>query len=94
LFFHVGGGAVVVKPVRDWRPADIENDGKGTLIEYPLKTLLEQRWESARRGVSIVRIDSAPKARVEGSGSESDEPAVVVEVSFTSDAHVFTDDKE
>ena len=93
LFFHVGGGAVVVKPVRDWRPADIENDGKGTLIEYPLKTLLEQRWESARRGVSIVRIDSA-KARVEGSGSESDEPAVVVEVSFTSDAHVFTDDKE
>ena len=93
LFFHVGGGAVVVKPVRDWRPADIENDGKGTLIEYPLKTLLEQRWESARRGVSIVRIDSA-KARGEGSGSESDEPAVVVEVSFTSDAHVFTDDKE
>jgi hypothetical protein len=136
LFFHVGGGAVVVKPVRDWRPADIENDGKGTLIEYPLKTLLEQRWESARRGVSIVRIDSAPteeraedggyasdasdankdvsarffsvddfadsvandttppKAHGEGSGSESDEPAVVVEVSFTSDAHVFTDDKE
>ena len=136
LFFHVGGGAVVVKPVRDWRPADIENDGKGTLIEYPLKTLLEQRCESARRGVSIVRIDSAPteeraedggyasdasdankdvsarffsvddfadsvandttppKAHGEGSGSESDEPAVVVEVSFTSDAHVFTDDKE
>jgi hypothetical protein len=136
LFFHVGGGAVVVKPVRDWRPADIENDGKGTLIEYPLKTLLEQRWESARRGVSIVRIDSAPteeraedggyasdasdankdvsarffsvddfadsvandttppKAHGEGSGSVSDEPAVVVEVSFTSDAHVFTDDKE
>jgi hypothetical protein len=87
LFFHVGGGAVVVKPVRDWRPADIENDGKGTLIEYPLKTLLEHRWESARRGVSI-------EGSGEGSGSESDEPAVVVEVSFTSDAHVFTDDKE
>jgi hypothetical protein len=87
LFFHVGGGAVVVKPVRDWRPADFENDGKGTLIEYPLKTLLEQRWESARRGVSI-------EGSGEGSGSELDEPAVVVEVSFTSDAHVFTDDKE
>ena len=131
LFFHVGGGAVVVKPVRDWRPADVENDGKGTLIEYPLKTLLEQRWLSARRG-SGVRIDRAPKnvvasdasdanrdarffsvdefaaeanetnppgARGEGSGSEAEEQAVVVEVSFTSDAftsdaHVFTDDKE
>ena len=36
LLFHVGGGARVVRAVQNWRPADVENDGKGTLIEYPL----------------------------------------------------------
>lgn len=130
LFFHVGGGAVVVKPVRDWRPADVENDGKGTLIEYPLRLIAERRWIAARLSVdaadaSIPRArdsQSANRARGNASvdddaarakdkkkktaimangaggdgseGSDSDEPAVVVEVSFASDALVSLEDKE
>jgi hypothetical protein len=131
LFFHVGGGAVVVKPVRDWRPADVENDGKGTLIEYPLRLIAERRWNAARvsvdgrvsaspardsrsanraRGNAPVDDDAAKTkdylknkketAKANGAGgdgcegSDSDEPAVVVEVSFASDALVSLEDKE
>jgi hypothetical protein len=127
LFFHVGGGAVVVKPVRDWRPADVENDGKGTLIEYPLRLIAERRWIAARlsvdaadaspardsqsanraRGNASVDDDAAQAkdkkketAKANGGGgdgsegSDSDEPAVVVEVSFASDALVSLEDKE
>ena len=127
LFFHVGGGAVVVKPVRDWRPADVENDGKGTLIEYPLRLIAERRWIAARlsvdaadaspardsqsanraRGNASVDDDAAQAkdkkkktAKANGAGgdgsegSDSDESAVVVEVSFASDALVSLEDKE
>jgi len=97
LFFHTGGGAVVLRPVQNWRPADVENDGKGTLIEYPLETLRVQRWERARLGIGIVpsteenrRSDPELEARrVFQRGFQSDDsedpearPAVVVEVSF------------
>jgi hypothetical protein len=60
LFFHVGGGAVVVSPVQNWRPFDKENDGKGTLIEYPLVRIRAERWCCARRDVGIdTEVDDA-----------------------------------
>ena len=67
LFFHVGGGATVVKPVLGWRPADVENDGKGTLIEYPLRSIAADRWLAARRGVG-AGFDAADA--VASSGTE------------------------
>ena len=47
LLFHTGGGARVLKPVHNWRPADHENDGKGTLILY-LPKLSMARIASAK----------------------------------------------
>lgn len=67
LFFHVSGGATVVKPVLGWRPADVENDGKGTLIEYPLRSIAADRWLAARRGVG-AGFDAADA--VASSGTE------------------------
>ena len=40
-------GAVVVGPVQKWRPKDEENDGKGTLIRYPLDDMRSARWTDA-----------------------------------------------
>jgi hypothetical protein len=48
LLFHTGGGARVLKPVHNWRPADHENDGKGTLILYDLPKLSMARIASAK----------------------------------------------
>ena len=48
LLFHTGGGADVVRPVQNWRPADHENDGKGTLIVYDLAKIRAQRLCDAR----------------------------------------------
>lgn len=48
LLFHTGGGADVVRPVQSWRPADHENDGKGTLINYDLGKIRAQRWREGR----------------------------------------------
>ena len=47
LAFHVAHGAVVVGPVQKWRPKDDENDGKGTLIRYPLDDMRSARWTDA-----------------------------------------------
>lgn len=47
LAFHVAHGAVVVGPVQKWRPKDEENDGKGTLIRYPLDDMRSARWTDA-----------------------------------------------
>ena len=132
LFFHVGGGATVVKPVLHWRPADVENDGKGTLIEYPLRSIAAERWLAARRAVGSRDADASRDSRVTmreanrhdapratgdaaarkkatgsrasgsvsagsasaGSGSDADEPAVTVEVSFTTDTMAPLEGKE
>ena len=54
LLFHTGGGAVVIRPVHNWRPADHENDGKGTLIRYDLGKIQAERWRAARPQPSLV----------------------------------------
>ncbi len=57
LLFHVGNGARVVRPVFDWRPADVENDGCGCLIEYPLEDIRARRWAEAADGVAALARD-------------------------------------
>ena len=88
LFFHTGGGAVVVAPVHNWRPHDTENDGKGTLIEYPLVEIQRERWDEARRNIFIRDEDENEKENEDDEvnseySSDTSEAAVVVEVSFT-----------
>jgi hypothetical protein len=46
--FHAGGGADVVRPVQNWRAADHENDGKGTLIHYDLGKIWAARWKAGQ----------------------------------------------
>ena len=77
-------------------------------IDRAPKNVVASDASDANRDARFFSVDefaaeaidtNPPGARGEGSGSESEEQAVVVEVSFTSDAfvsdaHVFTDDKE
>ena len=41
----------------DWRPADVENDGCGCLIEYPLEDIRARRWAEAADGVAALARD-------------------------------------
>ena len=70
LLFHVGGGARVVRAVQNWRPADIENDGKGTLIEYPLREIRRARVgrRVRRRDVGALRTRAPRRSRTGDDG--------------------------
>ena len=79
LLFHVGGGARVVRAVQNWRPADVENDGKGTLIEYPLREIRRARWDAAFGGATSTLFE--PRRRDDGESAAAADASVVT-VSF------------
>ena len=79
LLFHVGGGARVVRAVQNWRPADIENDGKGTLIEYPLREIRRARWDAAFEGATSTLFEPERRDVRERATTED---ASVVTVAF------------
>ena len=74
LAFHVAHGAVVVGPVQSWRPKDEENDGKGTLIRYPLDDMRSARWAAAWMALS----DEMPEPEI------SDDDCATVTVNIPS----------
>lgn len=57
--FHTSYGAEVVRPVPDFRPEDVDNEGIGVLIQYNVKALgrlAESQLHRAKQEVASIEV--------------------------------------